>query len=218
MKWFAKMTWLMCLLLILSVTAACSAADVPEVPSDPDDNGQEDPAGPDEPGNELHWDESIETTIQIEGMDEPITLNLLETERFITYVPENMSTTVDGERVRVFAAFGGTPVEDAYLEIIFLPGLSAEPTLNELSDALDLDDFEINLSDPADHIHNWSVLEFYSHSHPEYSLSGALGVRDGQTFVALMHYPWEYGDGFEPRAKMILDYLHWTPSGEPLNP
>lgn len=218
MKKTEKLIWLMCTLLILTVTGACTAPQAPADPPDPD-NGQEEPAtpeNPEEPGEAPQWDATIETTILIEGMEEPMTLHLLETGRFVTYVPEDMVPSVDADRVRIHTAFGGDPVDDAYLEISFLAQPATDLTTEEISAALGLEDFELNLFDPADHRHDWSVLEFYSHSHSQYSLAGFLGERNGTSFVVIMHYPWEYGDGFAPRADLILNHLHWMPEAEPL--
>src|SRR5699024_12280422 len=73
----------------------------------------------------VEFDSQIEVTIEIESMEEPITLNLYNPEDapFITYVPEDLLAEEgnDNESHFFYANFGDEKVEDVYLQLYLFP-------------------------------------------------------------------------------------------------
>ena len=164
------------------------------------------------------WPAVKEGTIDIEGMTEPVTLTLLETGRFVTYIPDDMVPTTTANDTWIYAAFGGNVNENAYLRVSFFPDLQQVPSPADLAVLLDLDGFNLVETNPAEHRQIWSVTEFTAVNHPSYSLSGYVGMHAGEPFVVLAHYPWEFGDGFAPRTSLILDHFFWVDSNSYLIP
>lgn len=166
--------------------------------------------------------ESIETTLLIEGMEETTTLLLYQHEKmpFHTYYPEDMlfeEWIYDNEKgVRFFANFGGTINKNAYVEIkVFSQSgiVSESDFVAEItgeSGVLENRGVEwVEKETDMDRIFPWSFIEYY-YLNDEFVGSLYLGQHQDDYFYIDVHYPWEYGDGMESRAHLIMKEFLWT--------
>lgn len=66
----------------------------------------------------------------------------------------------------------------------------------------------------------WTAAEYRFRSRgtvtPPLAGSVALGRHAGRFFHVIVQYPVEFGDGFLPRARLILDEWRWRDTGQPL--
>lgn len=154
--------------------------------------------------------ESVKTTILIEGMEEDMTLRLFHEEAmpFYTYYPGDMISEhwiYDNEKgVRFFASFGGTINESAYVEIRLFP----VENLGTEADFINFISGEAGLLE-NERLFPWSIIEFY-YLDDEFTGSVYLGQHEDTYFYIDVHYPWEYGDGMESRAHLIMKEFFWT--------
>ncbi|MDW7672237.1 MAG: hypothetical protein SCK57_02120 [Bacillota bacterium] len=198
----------------------------PEVPESPTE--LEIPA--EIPNDPLELPESIDTTFLIEGMEEAVTLNLFkdETLPFYTYYPDDMlAETVSKsnvEGVRFSANYGGIQNADAYVSVMVYQKsavASEEAFLEELtgdSGVLTQRNYEwVEKVEAIERMHDWTLREYFFMND---EFTGALyaGEYGNEFFYIAIHYPWEYGDGLEARAYVILDQFTWIDTGEGLLP
>lgn len=158
---------------------------------------------------------SIEDTIMLEGMEEPIKLNLFDSGRnFITYVPDNMlaETVGSGEdkSYRFYANFNGKKNEDAYMQISFFPDNTEKPDLIGKDGQFTLEGLAMEPVERSLKKFDWSIEEYVGKG----GAYGILGEHEGKYFSVLLHYPEEYEEGFVPRAYKILEHLYWTDTNE----
>jgi hypothetical protein len=103
---------------------ACAPEVVTEAPAnEPPETEQTAEEIKSEEKEQVDFEEQIEEMISIEGMEEPITLNLYNPPEamFLTYVPDDLlveeASGGEGESHKFHANFGGNRLEDIYLQI-----------------------------------------------------------------------------------------------------
>jgi len=166
--------------------------------------------------------ETIEETIALEGMEEPITLRLYEDEGlgFYTYVPEQLvaesSSSGEGDGFVAYAAFGGNEERRAALSI-FAPagtyaregfseyikeikrssGFDVEPFVEGASPRFEgsFEEFGIGMTDEADGMSIMGTV--------------ALLERNGRMVAVTLQYPEDYAEGFVPRAMRLYEHIVW---------
>lgn len=176
-------------------------------------------------------------TLHIEGSAEPVTVTLFRPPAgfplpFSTYVPPDMEAEVEtatapqaGEAVRFLAAFGGQRNDDAYVHLFVFPAGTVRRTAVAeargytasrgvpVSRGLE----RLDVTDAARRM-PWA-LESYAFRYQDggrwYLGSIGVGRHDGRFFQLIRHYPAEFGDGFGPRAGLIIRSWRWA-DGEPL--
>lgn len=212
-----KLTSIFIILLVaLLGLTACTVTEVPTDQGNQEQNSQEN-------SNDVKtvvWAESLEETIMIEGMEEPIALTLFDGGgNFVTYIPEDfLAESVgsgEGDSYRFYAGYGGNKVEDVYFQVFLFPeSVTEKPEITDLRELFSLQHLDFAATGQADKFFAWSLEEYgvvYGSSLSAYVM---LGQHQGQYFSMVIHYPWEYGDGFEPRVKKILEHFYWTDANE----
>jgi hypothetical protein len=159
-------------------------------------------------------------TITVEGEKVPVTLRLYDqySNLFTTYFPEKDflaegSSSGEGTGVRFIANFGGNRNDNAYVHVAFLNDFK---TLDQLKSFVNGDKGLIASN-------KWQVVERtqevpYAWAQEKIVFSQGknivgnvyLGQQNGKVFYVITHYPVEYGDGFPPRADLILKNLQAT--------
>ena len=191
---------------------------------------------PDAPAAEERPEERVDT-LMLEGMAEPMRVRLFETPagfplRFSTYVPEDMRPEVleadSGASVRFTTAFGGTPNPNAYLNIHVYPesmdaaGAAAAADAFAVSRGVPVSQGEGDDEPDWPRRYAWSLAEYpFDHPGPEGGrMVGlvAVGTHGERVFHVIQQHPEEYGDGFGPRAALILEELRWADTGRGLQP
>lgn len=158
-------------------------------------------------------------------MAEPLRLRLFRSPdgfplAFTAYVPEAMEPSADEASVHFRAAFTGAPDPDAFVHLfVFSPGTDRQTALAyakgyktgrglPVSQGLE----PVAAEDPP-HGTGWALnaYRFRYQSGGEW-FAGTLGVgRHGDRYFLLVrHRPVEYGDGFAPRADLILETWRWA--------
>lgn len=174
-------------------------------------------------------------TLMIEGMPEPIVLRLFRTDAdfplpFSAYVPEDMSPEAgedadDGSSVRFVAGFGGARNDRAFVHLFVHPnGTDPQQALGvvrayeaaagiPVSEGIEpLGESDARARMPwADHAYTFR----YQAGGTWYLGAIGLGSHSGRLFHVVVHHPAEYGDGFAPRAGILLDTWRWA-DGAPL--
>ncbi|OUL25770.1 hypothetical protein BV378_14550 [Nostoc sp. RF31YmG] len=156
-------------------------------------------------------------TISVEGEKTSITLRLYDqySNLFTTYFPDKEflaqgSSSDEGTGVRFIANFGGSKNENAYVHIAFLNNLK---TLQQLKGF-------VNAKNGLIASNRWRVVDRtqkvpYAWAREKIVFSKGknivgnvyLGQENGKVFYVITNYPVEYGDGFAPRADLILQNL-----------
>lgn len=208
-----KRTFILIIIMIAAIgLTACTSTEAPIENEDQEQVSQEDvqDTGPDH-----SWIVSIEETITIEGMDQPITLNFFDGERnFITYVPEDMLAEIvslgEGYTYRFYANYLGNKNENAYLQFYFFSKeITEKPEMFGEKGRFTIENLDMKPVKEGDKMYKWSL--------EEYSTKGAYGIlgeHEGQYFSMLILYPGEFAEGFVPRANKIIDHLYWTDTNE----
>lgn len=165
---------------------------------------------------DITWEESIEGTIELEGMEEPITLHLFEGDSFVTYVPEDLTAELEtsdrADNYWFFANYGEVKNEDVYLKLSLFHEAEEEPNLIGEEGKFTLQGLDMETVEEDEKIYQWSLEEYRGKDGVGY---GALGKHQDKYFSLLIHYyPLEFGDGFEPRANKIIEHLYWTDTDE----
>lgn len=153
-------------------------------------------------------------TVQIEGMAETLTVSLLEPPDpfpldFSTYVPEDFQVETvssgEGDALRITAAFGGQPNEQALFTIFAFPERvdveAAQQVAEQTAQTMGGTPVE-------DRRYAWTLAEYQLQG--ERSGFLALGEHGGSPFYLLATYPPEFGDGMAPRIKLILREWRWA--------
>jgi hypothetical protein len=166
-------------------------------------------------------------TVEIEGMEEEVFVRLYHPPDgfplpFSTYIPESMAAQEvaagEGDAVAFVAEFGGQRNEAAAVRLVVAPpGMSVDDLIGLLGAIVE--GLEGSLVASDFHLFPWADQEFAIDPRPGrlQGVSGVVGVgtRHDRAFAVAVHYPPEYGDGFAPRASLILDEWRWE-SGERL--
>lgn len=221
---------LFAVLLMSSLLVACGTSDDENntgtgdqsdgMTSDEDDMDKDDPADSDDTTNDSSEDiddegtdddqpslpdlvEEKAVTMQIEGMEETIQVNLHQDDEsdFSVYVPEDMMAEFNDGNIDIFANFADTLNRDARFFIY-------EEDRDDMLALLNTQGF------------NAEVVADDAFVYPD-SLAEWLLVKDGftgrvsqqthgdDTFMLGYHYPVDYGDGFSARRTLIVDELVW---------
>lgn len=165
-------------------------------------------------------------TIFVEGMPEVTELTLVRSPAgfepaFSTYVPEEMVpvfTRPDrGLELRFVAAFGGVRNEEASLGIlVYPPDATEEEVLTEARRVAETHGASGEPARPGRW--EWSRIEYPLGDVARARVLGtvAVGRHVDRWFRILLRYPPEYGDGFAPRADLILEEWRWGDTGRGL--
>ncbi|NLY56144.1 MAG: hypothetical protein GX058_06510 [Firmicutes bacterium] len=159
--------------------------------------------------------ESDTAVVLVEGEETLLNLNRFVapeawSTRLSTYFPDDFlvetSRTLEGFSVKFIANFGGFFNPDAFLEIfLFAPGLK-QPEIDAVTAKL-VETYK--LTPNQGNRFEWSTAEYGLTVARSTITHLAVGVWNGQPLYVLTHYPAEYGDGFGPRAAVILERLEW---------
>ena len=172
--------------------------------------------------------DSIETTFLLEGMEEAITLMLFDESEFpfYTYYPEDFLPEIFSEsnavRVLFYTNYGDTINREAYMGVtVYQQGFftSQEDFLHEMSGEggkFNRREYEWIEKEASDELmYDWTIREYFFMS-DEFTGAIFAGLQDDQFFYIETHHPWEFGDGFGPRANLILETFTWRDPSEPL--
>lgn len=164
--------------------------------------------------------ESKMAMMSIEGESEEVAMQLYDEPALpvMTYLPEgtfapDLSKTEDGTGVRFYWAITGERNDQAYVQLAF-----PKETLSvaDLQEQIAGEDGLIasngwNLIDRTDEVpYPWAkeAIAYESDADGVPSTGYILiGEHNGSAFYASTHFPLEYGDGFGPRADLVLENL-----------
>ena len=203
--------------LLMAPATGVQAADAPLAPLAP--SAASAPAVAAVPADTAARPATLQTEITLEGTAEPITLQRFDwaaaprPQAFSTYVPQDMVVRPSGRAVRFVANFGGVLQPQAYLEVVFLPtGISQAQAAAAAARSLPGVAQRPGRA-PAQRQFDWSLAE-YDFSYrtkggSQVTAFTALGRHAGRYFRLTMHHPLEYGDGFPPRADLIVQHWRW---------
>ena len=161
-------------------------------------------------------------------MEEPIEVLLFETPAdwplaFSTYYPEDWlvetASSGEGDGVTFVANYGGTRNDQVTLTIFAYPAGTDADGAQELARSLAT---SLGLAElaPGERTYPWALTEYAgTASLGEVELVARLGLgRHGDRYFSILYqYPPEFGDGFAPRAAVVLDEWRWSDTGEPLD-
>lgn len=162
-------------------------------------------------------------TLEIEGQREPVALQLFTHEELPAafyypvgdFDPELVPSPV-GFGVHFTATFGGVRTEEAAMRFFF-PAIGTElNNPNELRTLVEepggIAEIEgIRLGDERVD----AACEPLTYCRNIDSTTGqtgyiGLGSNDDQWYLVIIAYPVEFGDGFGPRARLLLDRMEWV--------
>lgn len=199
------------LLVVLATLAACgdrqpataepdAEATPPQAAETPTDSSEARPA-------------TGTTTITVEGEPQEVPVRLVRFDDldlpFSTYVPEGWTDDVlgSGEGAAAFIATSDGP--DRGFVSVFVPSEPNREGITEIARAAVESRGEVlPMEDPAD----W-VEEGYTFSGIDEAGAVRIGSHAGVPFYVLEAYPVEMGDGFPPRAQLVVDRLRWADDG-----
>lgn len=171
--------------------------------SDPSDEGEDD-QGEDDISTLPELPETKTETMMIEGMEEEMTLNLLQDEDadFSVYIPDDMEGTFNDGDLDVYTNFGGTLNEDVRLfiyeesEADVLVTLESNGFTTEVAETMAFDFTDTEQALVKD------------------GFSGRIGsfMHQDDAYTIGYYYPSEFGDGFSARLPLIVDSLVWHDS------
>ncbi|MBW4559607.1 MAG: hypothetical protein KME32_00365 [Mojavia pulchra JT2-VF2] len=155
--------------------------------------------------------------ISIEGEKTPVTLRLYDQSRdlFTTYFPEKDflaegGSSGEGTGARFIANFGGKKNENVYVHLAFLNNFK---TLGQLRSFVNAKNGLIAsngwriVSRTQTAPYRWAKEKIVFSKGKNIVGNLYLGQQNGKSFYVITHYPVEYGDGFPPRADLILQNL-----------
>lgn len=204
---------------VLAATAlgACSGRgdDRRAPPPPPADTAPEIPAQATGPTSRP---ETLQDTLALEGTAQPVALRLYRTPPgfplpFSTYVPSDLTPEAgsagEEQTVRFVASFGGRRTDSAYVAVtVHADGVTEEAARRMLSAATG----GSSPVAPGEQRYPWALAEYSGGGGPVVA-RGILGRHEGQFFHVLIRYPAEFGDGFPPRAGMVLEHWQWEDAG-----
>lgn len=170
----------------------------------------------DQEGEEIEWSDTKTVTIELEGMPEEIEIKLYQNDDLglVTYYPANMITVEEDNTVWFYYARDGEINDEAYVKI-----------LKDIDG--NLDDYEPGRFFTEN---GWELvyemeeeLERYTWAERNLIFKNAslsrnaivLPVKaDDELFSIILQYQDEYGDGFYPRANIILENIYLTEKEE----
>lgn len=178
-------------------------------------------------GGELAERPAIVTdTLALEGTPEPIELRLHRAQDnfplpFSTYVPADMSVNTDPEEgtVRFTAEFGGIRNDEAFVHFfVFPPGTPRQEAIAlargyETSRGVPVSQGIEPIAGESTPRHlEWAVESYlfrYQTDGDWYGGDIGVGEHRDRHYMMVRHYPVEYGDGFGPRAHLIVRTWVW---------
>ncbi|MBD2197073.1 MULTISPECIES: hypothetical protein [Calothrix] len=159
-------------------------------------------------------------TIGVEGEKVPVTLKLYDqySDLFSTYFPdkefiaEGLSSG-EGTGVKFIANFGGTRNENAYVHIAFLNDVKTLEQLksfvNGQNGLIATNKWQVvNREQPV--TYPWAKEKIVFNQGKDIVGNIYLGQQNDKVFYVITQFPVEYGDGFPPRANLILENLQAT--------
>ena len=155
---------------------------------------------------------TAQESISIEGMEERIDLRLVTVDDvplpFSTYVPADWSdeTANSGEGAAVRFAMGEGVVT------VFMPSEPNRDGIGEIARAVAESNGDARPLEPAQ---AW-VRSGYTFGGNGQTGSVRVGEHAGLPFYVVEQYPYEMGDGFAPRAALVLNRLRWSDDGTAL--
>lgn len=211
--------------VLLAAVVACAPPST-QTPSASQDTQLESEASSDEssPEAQSYSESSAPETktaqLSVEGETTEIELErfVSESSPFITYFPaEDFMPEVAGESKeegdRFYFSPTGTPDQKAYVQIVFPEGASSSEDVKELvlggKGLLAANNWD-EVSQNSSSAYPWAVEEIIYEQDTEaeiYTGVVYIGEQNGEAFYVVTHAPVEYGDGFDPRANMILENL-----------
>lgn len=223
-------------LVLLAALVGCSSDEVdmqnPPTGGQPGDVTQSgdaqpgdtpgDTTEPGEPGADAEPAEpqTKEGTILIEGMEEPVTLLKFDAPddwplQFSTWYPDSWlaetESTEEGQRVRFVANYGGNRNDDVFFEVFVYPdGTTEEDVLARAADLAE----ELGINAISERRYGWTMAEYAGVTD---AVNVLLVGGYGQNFFHVWeHYPGEFGDGYAPRAQLVMN--EWLfDTGDQLN-
>lgn len=164
------------------------------------------------------FEPQIEESIEIEGMSEPILLDLYDNEAtpFITYVPTDFvaeeGNEEEGESYWFYTNYEGELNEDISLQIYLFPeGQTEEPSLEDGEGVFAEITAEMAPVDPEFAWYDWSVGEYQTEDGSDYVL---LGEHEDQYFAMKIDSEPLYSGGFIPRVHKIIEHFYWRDTQE----
>jgi len=155
--------------------------------------------------------------IYIEGEKTAIALRLYDEYKnlFTTYfphqdfLPEGVSSG-EGTGARFIANFGGVRNNNAYVSISFLNSVKnlgqLRRFINSKSGLIAANKWRV-ISRTQNTAYPWAKEKIVFGQGRDITGTLYLGQQNGKVFYVITHYPVEYGDGFAPRADLILRNL-----------
>lgn len=209
------------LAVVALLATACEAPPVADEAPGPEPGTEPGPA-PDRTGIGAERPPEARRMVEIEGMAEELRVVLYESPAgfplpFSTYVPDALLPEAvgdwPGEGVAFVAHFGGHRNEAAAVRILVAPeGMSEDEMMERLHELVRA--MRADLAPAPEPLFEWSRQEFVLEPRPRWMDGvagiGAVGERQGRLYAVLAHHPPEYGDGFAPRAGLILDEWRWA--------
>jgi hypothetical protein len=163
-----------------------------------------------------------EDTLWIEGIPELVVLSPFRTDTFPipfrTYLPPGWRAEEIPEERTVAFIPDGPLARQARLSIRAYPqGMTLQDAVERLHirTTFDAEAPQQTTVMPAEDRAAWAITELIASAGPMVARAG-LGVVDGRFFEVVSRYPVEAGDGFGPRAAIILSELRWLDTGKPL--
>lgn len=156
-------------------------------------------------------------TITVEGEKIPVTLRLYDqfSDLFTTYFPEKDFlaqgvSSGEGTGVRFIANFGGSKNENAYVSVSFLNDFKTlgqvRTFINGKRGLIASNGWRV-VSRTRNVPYSWAKEKIVFGKGKNMVGDIYLGQEKGKVFYVITHYPVEYGDGFPPRADLILRNL-----------
>ncbi|PPS46074.1 hypothetical protein B1A85_00655 [Chroococcidiopsis sp. TS-821] len=204
--------------LFLLIATACSLASTESVDNNSKNWNQVEPTQNPLTKTATINIEGEKTTVSLQEYSHPLLTTYFPNQDFI---PESVSSG-EGTAIRFDSNFGGTKNETAYVQFFF-PGYAN--TLNQLKQSWIEGENGLLASN------GWRIIEVLPEAtypwareeivfqQPEKNITGSvyLGELAGNAFYVVTHYPVEYGDGFVPRANIILQNANINPSNSRRN-
>jgi ASC-1-like (ASCH) protein len=156
-------------------------------------------------------------TITVEGEKIPVSLRLYDqfSDLFTTYFPvkdflaQGVSSG-EGRGVRFIANFGGSKNENAYVSVAFLNDFKTlgqvRAFINGKRGLIASNGWRV-VSRTRNVPYRWAKEKIVFGKGNNIVGNIYLGQEKGKAFYVITHYPVEYGDGFPPRADLILRNL-----------
>jgi hypothetical protein len=155
--------------------------------------------------------------ISVEGEKTTVSLKLYEEYKnlFTTYFPDKDFLTEgvssgEGTGVRFIANFGGVKNNNAYVGISFLNSVKNLGQLrrfvNSKSGLIASNKWRV-VSRIQNTSYSWAKEKIVFRQGRDLTGTLYLGQQNGKVFYVITLYPIEYGDGFAPRADLILRNL-----------